>query len=67
MAEPVIAPAVCRVVDTNVLLVASAADAASPFGAESTPIEEAALREKVLEWLHGFASDPSRHLVLDYG
>lgn len=67
MAEPVIAPAVCRVVDTNVLLVASAADAASPFGAESTPIEEAALREKVLEWVHGFESDPSRHVVLDYG
>ena len=60
-------PTVCRVVDTNVLLDASAADAASPFGADSTPIEEAALREKVLEGVHGFESDPTRHVVLDYG
>ena len=60
-------PTECRVVDTNVLLVASAADAASPFGADSTPIEEAALREQVLEWVHGFESDPTRQVVLDYG
>ena len=67
MAEPTAKPTECRVVDTNVLLVASAADAASPFGADATPIEEAALREQVLHWLHGFESDPRRHAVLDYG
>ena len=63
MAEPVHS----RVVDTNVLLVASAADSASPFGAEATPIEEADLRQQVLDWLHAFESDPQRQLVLDYG
>lgn len=55
-----------RVVDTNVLIVASAADDGSPFRPESTPVQEAALRQQVLEWLTKFASDPDRPLVLDY-
>ena len=56
----------CRVVDTNVLIVASAADDGSPFRPESTPVQEAALRQQVLDWLTSFASDADRHLVLDY-
>lgn len=54
-----------RLVDTNVLIVASAADAGSPFRAESTPIEEAALRQQVLDWLEAFETDATRHAVLD--
>ena len=54
-----------RLVDTNVLIVASAADGGSPFGAESTPIEEAALRQQVFDWLEAFVADPTRHAVLD--
>ena len=54
-----------RLVDTNVLIVASAADAGSPFGAEATPIEEAALRQQVFDWLEAFVADPARHAVLD--
>ena len=54
-----------RLVDTNVLIVASAADAGSPFGTESTPIEEAALRQQVFDWLEAFVADPTRHAVLD--
>lgn len=55
-----------RVVDTNVLIVASAADHGSPFPADATPVEEAALRSHVLDWLEGFASDPECHAVLDW-
>jgi len=54
-----------RVVDTNVLIVASAADEASPFDAEATPVDETALREQVLGWLEAFEADPLRHAVLD--
>ena len=54
-----------RLVDTNVLIVASAADEGSPFGAEATPIEEAALRQQVFDWLEAFVADPTRHAVLD--
>jgi hypothetical protein len=54
-----------RLVDTNVLIVASAADAGSPFRAESTPMEEAALRQQVFDWLEAFEADPTRHAVLD--
>ena len=54
-----------RLVDTNVLIVASAADEGSPFGAEATPIEEAALRQQVFDWLEAFVTDPTRHAVLD--
>lgn len=54
-----------RVVDTNVLIVASAADGDSPFDAEATPVEEAVLREQVLDWLEAFEADPYRHAVMD--
>lgn len=55
-----------RVVDTNVLIVASAADDASPFREDSTPVEDAVLRQKVLDWLQAFELDPERHAVLDW-
>lgn len=56
-----------RLVDTNVLIVASAADAGSPFRAEGTPVEDAALRQRVFDWLEAFEADPARHAVLDTG
>ncbi len=56
-----------RVVDTNVLIVASAADGDSLFQQEATPVEEQALRMRVLEWLVGFEQDAKRHVVLDQG
>lgn len=56
----------CRVVDTNVLIVASAADDGSPFQPDSTPVQERALREKVLAWLMAFEIDSTRHAVLDW-
>ncbi len=54
------------VVDTNVLIVSSAADEASPFQPDATPVEESALRSEVLAWLEGFEQDPARHAVLDW-
>jgi len=59
------APRPSRLVDTNVLIVASAADEGSPFRAEATPVEDAALRQQVLDWLEAFETDPARHAVLD--
>jgi len=56
-----------RVVDTNVLIVASAADDSSPFRPDSTPVEDAALRTRVLKWLMAFEEDSQRHAVLDNG
>lgn len=55
-----------RVVDTNVLIVASAADDGSPFQPEATPVQESALRQQVLDWLEVFERDANRHVVLDY-
>ena len=55
-----------RVVDTNVLIVASAADDGSPFQPEATPVQEVALRQQVLAWLEAFEQDANRHVVLDY-
>lgn len=55
-----------RVVDTNVLIVASAAHATSPFPENETPVSEAALREQVLAWMETFEHDPERHAVLDW-
>lgn len=55
-----------RVIDTNVLIVASAADAGSPFKPEATPVQEAELRKQVLDWLTRFDLDPERHAILDY-
>ena len=68
MAEP-LRPSLpaSRLVDTNVLIVASAADAGSPFRAEGTPVEDAALRQRVFDWLEAFEADPARHAVLDAG
>ena len=69
MAEPACPPALpaSRLVDTNVLIVASAADAGSPFRAEGTPVDDAALRQRVFDWLEAFEADPARHAVLDAG
>ncbi len=56
-----------RVIDTNVLIVASAADDASPFRPDATPVEEATLRRQVLDWLVAFEADAERYAVMDYG
>jgi hypothetical protein len=55
-----------RVVDTNVLIVASAADDGSPFRYDATPVQETELRQNVLDWLQKFDEDPERHAVLDW-
>lgn len=55
-----------RLVDTNVLIVASAADNGSPFRPDATPIQEKLYRDKVLQWLKDFEFDPSRHVILDW-
>jgi hypothetical protein len=55
-----------HVIDTNVLLVASAAHSASPFASHATPVQEAQLRKEVLDWLIEFEQS-SRQIVLDYG
>lgn len=55
-----------RVVDTNVLIVASSADESSPFQPEATPVQEHELRQKVLDWLEAFEADSQRHAVLDW-
>lgn len=54
-----------HVIDTNVLLVASAAHETSPFAPDATPVEEAAHRKKVLDWLIEFDGS-DRHIVLDW-
>jgi hypothetical protein len=54
-----------RLVDTNVLIVASAADANSPFAPDATPVQEAEYRQKVLDWVHAFEQDSARLAVLD--
>lgn len=54
------------VVDTNVLIVASAADDGSPFQPDATPVQEAALRRQVLDWLQAFEHDAGRSVVLDW-
>jgi hypothetical protein len=55
-----------RVVDTNVLIVASSADESSPFQPDATPVQESELRQKVLDWLVDFEADAQRHAVLDW-
>lgn len=50
------------VVDTNVLLVASAAHPFSPFDDTHVPLAE---QQTVFDWLAAFRSDPDRRLVLD--
>lgn len=54
------------VIDTNVLIVASAADDGSVFPAEGTPVGRPEDREAVLSWLTAFERDDSRHVVLDW-
>lgn len=56
----------CSVVDTNVLIVASAADDGSPFQPDATPVEVAALRDEVLTWLRELEDDANRCVVLDW-
>jgi hypothetical protein len=56
-----------RLIDTNVLIVASAADVSSPFQPEATPIQEEAYRNKVLAWLMDFEIDENRFAILDNG
>ena len=47
-----------RLVDTNVLIVASAVDVGSPFRPEGTPVDDAALRQRVFDWLEAFEQTP---------
>lgn len=51
-----------HVVDTNVLLVASAAHPCSPFDDTHVPIEE---QRAVFDWLNAFRTDHERQIVLD--
>lgn len=55
-----------HVIDTNVLLVASAAHDGSPFAPDAPPVQVAELRQKVLQWLMDFEAS-ERQIVLDYG
>jgi len=51
-----------HVIDTNVLLVASAAEPYSPFDESHVPPAEQAA---VLDWLAAFRADESREIVID--
>ena len=51
------------VVDTNVLIAASAVDANSPIEREATP-DDPDLRQKIWQWLYDFQQSGS-FLVLD--
>ncbi|MDW7711188.1 MAG: hypothetical protein SCH98_12010 [Deferrisomatales bacterium] len=51
-----------HIIDTNVLLVASAAHPYSPFGASNLPATE---QDRVFEWLAAFRADDSRSMVWD--
>lgn len=51
-----------HVVDTNVLIVASAADPGSPFKDTHVPAAE---RKVVFDWLKAFRTDMGRRLVMD--
>ncbi len=51
-----------HVVDTNVLLVASAVDPYSPFDESHVPLAE---QHVVFEWLAAFRADSAQHIVLD--
>ena len=54
-----------HVIDTNVLIVASAAHGTSPFAEDATPVDRAELRSAVLAWLIQFEQS-QRCIVLDY-
>lgn len=51
-----------KLVDTNVLIVASAEHPESPFASHQTPLEDPALRRQVLDWLIDF--EDSRYKLL---
>ncbi|MEI8360322.1 MAG: hypothetical protein WCH13_17780, partial [Deltaproteobacteria bacterium] len=51
-----------HVIDTNVLLVASAAEPYSPFDDSHVPPTE---QLAVLDWLAAFRADESREIVID--
>lgn len=51
-----------RVIDTNVLLVASAAHPSSPFEDSHVPVER---QQEVFEWLRAFREDGAERVVLD--
>jgi hypothetical protein len=51
-----------HVVDTNVLLVASAVHPYSPFAESHVPLDE---QQVVFDWLAAFRADDGRQLVLD--
>ena len=53
-----------HVVDTNVLIVASSSDSASPAFDTDVPVQQ---RRVVFEWLAVFRNDPGRVAVLDQG
>src|SRR5678815_4329298 len=55
-----------HVIDTNVLIVASAAHDASPFPTDTTPVEKAELRSQVLRWVMDF-DQSQRRILLDFG
>jgi len=54
-----------HVIDTNVLMLASAAHPTSPFTPDATSIQAAELRQKVLDWLVDFDLS-QRKIVLDF-
>jgi hypothetical protein len=54
-----------HLIDTNVLLVASAADNGSPFPPDATPVNESELRDIVLSWLREFQIS-GRRMILDF-
>ena len=51
-----------HVIDTNVLLVASAQHPGSPFDDSNVPAEQ---KQNVLNWLVEFGKDAKRYIVLD--
>ncbi len=55
----------CHVIDTNVLMVASAADGQSPFDEGATPVDDPALRKRVLDWLISVDKSTAK-VVLDW-
>lgn len=55
-----------HVIDTNVLIVASAAHDDSSFPTDGTPVEKAELRKQVLDWVMAF-DQSQRRIVLDSG
>lgn len=55
-------PAEYKLVDTNVLIVASAEHPESPFASHQTPLEDPSLRQEVLSWLISFEKSEDKLL-----